>query len=109
MGDAGFSCICSGEHEGPPTNTACALSARALITSIPRRKPLSIMTVSSPALSKIPVNVCIGDTARSSRRPPWFDRMIPSAPQSRAKAASAGERMPLTTSGPFQSCRISRM
>ncbi len=68
--------------------------------SAPRRTPLSSITVTlSPTAALIAGKASSEAGAWSSWRPPWFETMMPSTPISAARTASAGFRMPLTTSG----------
>ena len=85
---------------GRPKNTNCAPRHQAIRMSAPRRTPLSSITVTlSPTAALIAGNASSEAGAWSSWRPPWFETMIPSTPISAARTASAGLRMPLTTSG----------
>src|SRR5204863_169087 len=76
-----------------------APSARALQTSVPRRKPLSTITPMRPfTASTTSRTVSIGAREVSSTRPPWFEMMTASAPRSAARSASPARCIPLTMS-----------
>src|SRR5690606_5408106 len=67
--------------------------------SLPRRKPLSTITViSAPTAARTAARVSMGAGALSSWRPPWLLTTTPSAPASCARTASSGSSTPLTSS-----------
>jgi hypothetical protein len=72
--------------------------------SVPRRKPLSIR-IGAEIRARLSARTSSGDTAASSWRPPWLERITPSAPAETHRSASSGRMMPFTNNLRGQSLR----
>ena len=85
-------------HRTPGPTAACGRrppawrpSARALMASVPRRKPLSTMIGTRPwTASTISGSASIVARPSSSWRPPWLETQMKSTPCSIARRASVG-------------------
>ena len=84
-----------------------APSAMDATMSAPFMMPVSIITVASLPTSRTTFGSrWNGIGARSSWRPPWLDRMMPSTPASMRRTESSTFCTPLTTILPGQMSRM---